>query len=171
MDLLVIMVLWYVMIKRDRWWWSSCSRSATTSNIEICGCDELGCIALGQPPSLRLYTAKYGCPDRPARYVGADFNQRAVMKNEVRGLFCFSTGILGIVLPLQFVAGGSVIHNDMCGLWAPRVDSHSASRTTLLSPLELTAAKSAPLATRRNVANHSQRLWPAAGNIITGGRR
>jgi hypothetical protein len=39
--------------------------------------------------------------------------------------------------------------------WAPGVNSHSASRTPLPTPLELTVAKSAPLATRRKVANHS----------------
>jgi hypothetical protein len=39
--------------------------------------------------------------------------------------------------------------------WTPRVNSHSTSRTTLLSPLGWTVAKSAPLTTHRKVANHS----------------
>jgi hypothetical protein len=44
--------------------------------------------------------------------------------------------------------------------WAPRVDSHSASQTKLLSPMGLIVAKSAPFTTRRKVANHSPRNLP-----------
>jgi hypothetical protein len=46
-------------------------------------------------------------------------------------------------------------NNTKNASWAPRVNSHSASRTMLVSPLELTVAKSAPLATLRKLANHS----------------
>jgi hypothetical protein len=42
--------------------------------------------------------------------------------------------------------------------WVPRVNSHSASRTTLHSPLGLTAANSAPLTTHKKVANHCPQI-------------
>jgi hypothetical protein len=38
---------------------------------------------------------------------------------------------------------------SFCPSWSPRVNSHSAIRTTLLSPLALTVANSAPNITRK----------------------
>jgi hypothetical protein len=63
-----------------------------------------------------------------------------------------------VTIPLAlvrlYISGSNVTRTTS---WAPRVNSHSARRTTLLSPLGLTVAKSSPLATRRKVDNHSPR--------------